>query len=368
MMLTPAIKQARHSGWLTQTNFGTIGNFDLVVPLSRSGLGYYWCSNDDELRPWSGPYSVLKGHIDGASLIQSDYYGTAGRGWMEVALTMGTNLMHCTRGDDEGFQWREMTKVGTGVRGRPAFIQTTYGGVNGERHIIVPAADRGLFHYWDHWDIDTSVSWLGPLRFAEGLGFVDDVAFCQSTFGTPGIGNFELVARVKDQLFFLSYSDAYGTWTRPKKIADGVAGQPSILQSRFGKLGHFEVVCPRISDGFFYLWRNNDTAAGTWSDPMYIDISGEFDFGQLDQISLIQSTFNDVQIGRLECAVRAGRRIAMLSRSDGPPFAWEPGAELHPIAAPGPWPPVKYGSAATALYREPRPMTSIFPERASRRS
>jgi hypothetical protein len=181
-------------------------------------------------------------------------------------------------------------------------------------------------HYWRVNDDPDGPRWLGPVHFGQQIGPVDAVAFCQSTIGTPGIGNLELVARAGNQLFFLERQDQTLAWSPALKIADNVTGTPAILQSRFGSNGNFEVVVPSAQGGFLFTWRSNDVEPRPWSPPLLI----AKDLGVLDQTSLIQSTFNVTGIGNLELAARTGTQITMLWRSDVQNPEWSIPQPLKP--------------------------------------
>jgi hypothetical protein len=328
IVLSPAIKQLRHSGFLLQSNFGATGNFELIVPAPNGGLAYYWRDNDDALLPWYGPLVFRSdlGQVGGVSMIQSTVtHGTGGLGDLIAVVQSNGQLQYLQRSDQSPLPWFAPTVIATGVRGSPALIQSAFGLPNGNLEVVVPDATAGMRHYFRLDDPDGPI-WKGPTLFGQQLGLVDAVAFCQATLGTPGLGNFELVARVGSELFFFERDDQAHAWSQGLKIADGVAGEPSIIQSRFGNNGNFEVVVPNAQGGLLYLWRNNNTEERPWSAP----IPFAQDLGKLDRASLIQSTFNVDQIGNLELAVQAGPQITMLWRPDIPNAQWQPPQTLKP--------------------------------------
>ena len=64
------------SGFLIQSHFGSMGNFEVVVPSrAAGGLVHFWRNNDDPSFPWSGPtyFAGGLGAIDGVSLIESNF-------------------------------------------------------------------------------------------------------------------------------------------------------------------------------------------------------------------------------------------------------------------------------------------------------
>jgi hypothetical protein len=91
----------------------------------------------------------------------------------------------------------------------------------------------------------------GPVSFGQQLGKVDDLTLIQSNYGN----NLELIARAGDALHFM-WRDTQ--WHGPHRIAGGAAGNPVLIQSRFGRKGNFELVYPDRERGIRFMWRNND--------------------------------------------------------------------------------------------------------------
>jgi hypothetical protein len=64
---------------LTQSIFGRVGNFEVVVPAPEGsdGLLFYWRNNDSTTLPWAGPFTIPgstgRGGYEDVTLIQSSY-------------------------------------------------------------------------------------------------------------------------------------------------------------------------------------------------------------------------------------------------------------------------------------------------------
>ena len=162
--------------------------------------------------------------------------------------------------------------------------------------------------------------WGNSAVFAQELGLVDAVSLIQSNFGNPG--NLEVVARVKDKLFYLSGSDFSRTWSKPLEIAEGISGNPALIQSRYGNRGNFELVVPLADGGIGHYWRNNDDPALPW---LQGDVFAK-QLGNVDAVALIQSNIQDKagppQPGHLEVIARVEEDLIHLWRDDGPIFKW----------------------------------------------
>jgi hypothetical protein len=121
--------QLRHSGFLLQSNFGKVGNFELAVPSSNGGINLYWRNNDSQTLPWSGPVAVAPGLglVEGVSMIQAAW-GTAGLGDLFAVVPAAGSLWETGRADTTPFSWGEpapVTVAGapvSGVHGAPVAV------------------------------------------------------------------------------------------------------------------------------------------------------------------------------------------------------------------------------------------------------
>jgi hypothetical protein len=94
----------KHSGYLFQSNFGRVGNFELVVPRADDGFNFYWRNNDDPELDWSQPIPIRMdaSRIDSISLIQSNF-GRPGN--LEVVARVGDRLAFFWRDSGPEFNW-----------------------------------------------------------------------------------------------------------------------------------------------------------------------------------------------------------------------------------------------------------------------
>jgi len=306
-------RQAR-SGWLIRGDYGTAGNYEMIVPQGMR-LVHYWRNNDDPNHAWHraevfdfGPQ--LRGDARtlgetplGAALLQNAIKANGVNGNLAVTARMHPNgvgkdylaffeLNNATR------KWSSAQPIVAdgvkieGVTGDPALIQSNYGSI-GNFEMIVPQGTR-LVHYWRNND-DPNNAWhqgttfnFGPqLRDRVGsLGTTPlGVALLQSTIKGDGVhGNFDVVARMhpnaggKDYLAFFALDSATGKWTSAQPIVadgvkiEGVTGDPALIQSDYGGVGNYEMMVPQ-GTRLVHYWRNND-------DPNYAWHQGSvFEFG-----------------------------------------------------------------------------------------
>ncbi len=152
-------------------------------------------------------------------------------------------------------------------------------------------------HFWRNNDA-SNLPWSGATSFGGNLGPVDAVTMIESNFGSPG--NLEVIARAGTKLFAF-WRDSQ--WHGPAQIEDGCAGNPVLIQSRFGTKGNFEMVVPSASGGLVHYWRNNDAANLPWSAPTPFGQS----LGTVDAVTMIESNFGSP--GNLEVVARTGNKL-----------------------------------------------------------
>jgi hypothetical protein len=296
---------------LIQSRFGTKGNFEVVVPRPTGGLAHYWRNDDDAFLNWNGPTVFgAAGKYSAVTMIQSNY-GTPGN--LEAVAVQGSNLMAFWRDSGPAFNWNGPANIGGGVAGIPAMIQSRFG-AKGNFELAVPSAQAGIVFQWRNND-DPSMPWSGQTVFGQSLGKVSAVTVIQSNYGNPG--NLELMALAgSDLYFFWRDSGPAFNWNGPYHIASGISGNASLIQSRFGTKGNFEMVVPLVSGGMAHFWRNNDNPAMPWSGPTPFGGS----VGHVDDCCVIESNFGSP--GNLEVAARIGSRMAHFWRDSGPAFNW----------------------------------------------
>lgn len=207
------------------------------------------------------------------------------------------------------------------VSGTPSLIQSNFG-FKGNFELVVPMSDGGLAHYWRNND-DPELPWYGPIKFGEGNGRFNSSSLIQSRFGSQG--NLELAATEeggKNLVHFWRDSGPSFDWHGPGFISEPSKkpvfnGNPSLIQSRNGNKGNFDLVVPLSKGGFAHYWRNNDDSTLPWYGP--------FNFGSTtgvlyEAVTLIQSNFGNP--GNLELVARSGDQLVCFWRDSGPEFKW----------------------------------------------
>jgi hypothetical protein len=241
----------------------------------------------------------------------------------------------------------------TRISGTPSLIQGRFG-TKGNFELVASLAGSGLAHYWRNND-DPDLPWSGPTPFGAIAGQIDAASLIQSNFGSPG--NLEVAARSADRLItFWRDSGPSFTWHGPYPVAvegaggtcgrqpvTGVAGNPVLIQSKFGAKGNFELLVPLASGGLAHYFRENDDPALPWKAAPIFGQSA----GVINAVTMIESNFGSP--GNLEVIARAGDRLIFFWRDPAPPLAWH-----------GPFPLIADGAAVSGVTGNPVLIQSKF--------
>jgi len=289
----------KQSGFFIQSNFGSRGNFELVVPNPSGGMSHYWRDNDAASRDWYGPFNFGGSEsVNGVALIQSNFDRH-----LEVVATIGrrfvrtSRLVHYFRESNPPYTWRGPAEFGTPVALNtiPTLIQSSFG-ERGNFEVVVVRPNRGLSHYWRE-NHESGLPWHGPNDFATDHHFTG-VSLIQSNFGP---GNLELVASTSDLQLVHYWRENHRPWTwyGPTVVrgSESTLSNPSLIQSSFGSQGNFELVAPKRSGGLAHFHRDNDAPDLPWNGP------ANFGERSILMLSLIQSNFGLGADGDLEVVV-----------------------------------------------------------------
>jgi len=255
---------------LVQSNFGAIGNYEMLVP-TGSELRHYWRNNDNVNYQWhrghiyqfggagQGSGSTAQSVLDpvGVAMLVSSIKGDGIHGNFDVVVRMrprldlgggGDRLYFCAF-DTGSSQWtspRPLLVDGHAIEhvsGKVAFMQSSFGNI-GNYELLVPIGFE-LHHYWRNND-DPQFAWhaghvyqLHPtgqagttnaLAGMEPLG----VTMLQSSIRGDGVhGNFDALVQMRpkldpqglgDRLYFCAFDTATGQWKPLREIlVDGAS-------------------------------------------------------------------------------------------------------------------------------------------------
>ncbi|WP_018635053.1 zinc metalloprotease [Parafrankia elaeagni] len=301
-----------HLGWghgvggnpvlIQSRGLGVRGNFDAVVPSAFSGLTHVWRDNDATGAPWRDPWQTAQalGRVDAVTMVQSTL---ANPGPLETVVRVGPRLFFLWRDSTGAYQWRPPVQLAQGVGGVPSLVQSRLG-ARGNFELLAPAADVGIFHLWRNHDV-AGYPWSTPRLFGANLGRVDAVSLIHGTLG-GGAGLLEAVALVGTRLVHLTRGQD-AVWRTGQTFAEGVSGNPALIQAQYCGARNFEVVVPSAGTGLIHYFRDNNPAQPVWSGPRPFAAQ----LGHVDAVSLIQSNYS----GNLEVLARVGNRLHLLTRS-----------------------------------------------------
>ena len=211
---------------MIQSSFGNMGNFEVVVKEGEQ-LRHYWRNNDASGLPWNR--GVLFGsNVDSAPAMIQSNFGNMGN--FEVVVKEGEQLRHYWRNNDaSGLPWNSGVLFGSNVDSAPAMIQSNYGNM-GNFEVVVKEGEQ-LRHYWRNNDI-SSHPWNRGALFSDHITL--EPSLIQSGFGN--MGNFEVVTkRGNCFVHFWRNNDSGSGWSDEKQTH--VEVRLVILQQRRRKLG-----------------------------------------------------------------------------------------------------------------------------------
>jgi hypothetical protein len=204
--------QAAGSPAFLQSGFGTRGNFEVIVPRRGGGLAHFWRDNDRGANVvWheapNRPFAA--GDWTGVAVIHSGF------GNLEVVGVCAGNLFFLWQNGPGGV-WSPARNIGTGIIGRPAFIQSTYGNA-GNFEVVAAMENGGLMHRSRNNDAPL-FPWSQPVAVGPASIKFDDVTLLQNSSGA-----LEVTARVAGRA-------AYKRFRRvtPDAAWDGPIGGPVI--------------------------------------------------------------------------------------------------------------------------------------------
>jgi Papain family cysteine protease len=172
-----------------QSDYGTPGNFELVVRLSDGTLQHWW-RNDAGPMSWQ-PSATFGSNIalSGATLVQR-----IDRGLDVVAVTNGGQMQRFSRNDSQGVgPWTAAETFGVGIRTPPVMIEGQYSAADeatdGNYELCV-AVSGAIEHWWR--DNNGSGEWTKSATF--GAHVMQVLGLIESSFGF----DLELVALLED--------------------------------------------------------------------------------------------------------------------------------------------------------------------------
>jgi len=194
------------------------------------------------------------------------------------------------------------------------FLAQIVNGTKAHFELAVPSPDGGVHHYWR--DLDAPIqSWNGPLTSGRSSGQVNAASLAQDRLS--GQRKLEMVVRAGGKLaHYWREPSPSCRWHGPNWFADGVAGNPCLMQSNFERPGHLELVIPCATEGVAHFWRDQHHADRPWSGRAIF----ARELGHVDAIALIDSTLGEDR--NLEVVIRVGIRLAHYWRSRKEPQRW----------------------------------------------
>ncbi|MDJ0631129.1 MAG: hypothetical protein QNJ44_22925 [Rhodobacter sp.] len=247
---------------LIQSNYGATGNFEIVVR-EGSKLRHYWRNNDAPGFPWHKG-ALFGDNVSSAPALLQSNYGYIGN--FELVVREGSKLRHYWRNNDApGYPWNKGELFGSGVSSAPALIQSNFGHY-GNFEVMVREGDK-LRHYWRD-NQATGYPWHQSALCSDHIN--SDPSLIQGNFGRKG--NFELLVMRGDCLtHFWRDNQATGyPWHEVYFHSVPPIGAPPTAQQRnkfvgaFPNLRNFHVTAPSSGQYNCISWSVGVTTDWLW--------------------------------------------------------------------------------------------------------
>jgi hypothetical protein len=240
---------------LIQSNFGNVGNFEVVVREGTS-LRHYYLNNDAAGSSWNQGNMFGENITSAPALIQSNF-GTKGN--FEVVVREGTKLRHYYRDNDTPHaKWQQGVMFGENITSAPAMIQSRLG-QKGNFEVVVREGTK-LRHYYRDNDAP-GTPWQQGNMFGDNV--TSAPALIQSNYGTKG--NLEVIVREGTKLrhYYRDSDTPHAKWQQGEMFGETISSDPVLIQSSYGEKGNFEII---VRDGYDlrHYWRENDAPGTPW--------------------------------------------------------------------------------------------------------
>ena len=144
-----------------------------------------------------GPYTFGNERVEAFTALETRF------GNIEMICRIGKELIHYWR-DEDSSEWFESPAFAEGVRGTPAFIESSYGNFE----VVAPLKDGGLSHWWRNND-HPGLAWSGPDTF--GNDDYDEVMLIENN-----LKQLTVVVKTDDEYRFFVRDDGHSwEWLGP---------------------------------------------------------------------------------------------------------------------------------------------------------
>ncbi len=175
-------------GCLIQSTLGSPGNFEVVV-LEATELWHHWHDNSNVNSAWQRGGRVTTGATGPGCLIQSNL-GSPGN--FEVVVPEGNQLWHHWHDNANiSSAWQRGGLVTSDATGPGCLIQSNFGSPGNFEVVVLQGGS--IWHHW-HDNADVNSAWQPGGRVAANA--TGPGCFIQGNFGSTDHGNFEAVVPV----------------------------------------------------------------------------------------------------------------------------------------------------------------------------
>src|SRR4029453_2062195 len=234
-------EQATGPGSIIQSNFGSPGNFEVVVP-ERDGLVHYWHDNSNVFSAWFPGTLVAPGSTGPGSMVQNRENGN-----LEVVVLHGRDSRHYRR-DSSG--WHPRGPITTKASGPACLIQSTYW--NNLELVVLEGSN--LVHYRRSFTL-VPPKWKSSAIITNRA--TGPAGFCQGSYGDEPNPNFEVVVPEGDVLvhYWRDNRDGNLPWYPGGAVTPGAGpvNAAGVIQSSFQ--ANLEVLSQENDGSVYHYYR-----------------------------------------------------------------------------------------------------------------
>jgi hypothetical protein len=240
-------------GAICQSEFGSKGNFEVVVPVA-AGLAHYWLDNDDPSSTWQHTVVFAPGSQGAGAILQNRRSKD-----LEVVVRRGRDLLHYWRHDNV---WHATGQpILTNASGPASLIQSSYAD---NLELVVQEGSR-LVLYFREWDTAGQPWKIGGIVAQEATGAP---AFLQGKFGSGDHTNFEVLFPMHDrlELRWRDNSPSGGMAWKPGGTVTRAAGPVNaVAATRGSEFDGIDVLSQECWESIFQYYRfEEDNGQRRW--------------------------------------------------------------------------------------------------------
>ncbi|HYO60780.1 MAG TPA: hypothetical protein VEU29_02655 [Actinomycetota bacterium] len=212
---------------LIESSLRPVRRLEVFAAVRSGGIARWWRTDAG----WEHGGTVLTelGAVDAITVVESTF------GRLEMLIRRGPRLEHLSRpATAPDTAWSAPAAILENAAGVPGFVHGRHG-PNGNFEVVTADTSGGLTGTWADTSDRDNPRWMGGYTISGPVGGaagdLDAVGLVQSTFGTPGAGNLEVLLRRAGRTYFCWRIDTPPwTWSPVFPIANDPPDESAALR------------------------------------------------------------------------------------------------------------------------------------------